>query len=284
MENKFFKECFDTNPNFKIHHTIETNEKHTNPAHLHYDEYYVLTYFKRGRGNIRIEGVYYEINEGDIVLINPDELHLCTVEDRIYHERIAVYIKSTLFKTFGTDAMEFLNVFNKDNFKIINSDLSCKYGLYEYFEKALSIVKKQSEKSDICTACILTELIYTLGEINIPENKKTASISENPIIKAVLKYLNENFKNNITLESLSEIFFISKYHLSRLFKKTVGTSIIDYLVYKRLLNFNILVREGMNIEKAAFLSGFRNYSNFYKLYNKHMGISPLAYKLSLKNN
>lgn len=283
MENKFFKECYDKNPHYKIHHTIEPNEKHTNPAHLHYDDSFVLTYFKKGRGNIRIEGVYYEVNEGDIILLNPDELHLCTVENGIYHERIAVYIKSSMFKLFGTEPGVFLNIFNNDNFKIINCELAFKNGLHHYFEKALKTVKEQTEKSEICALCILTELIYALGEIEVPENEKTASLSEDPIIKAVLKFLNENFRENITLESLSEKFFISKYYLSRLFKETVGTSIIDYLVYKRLLNFNLLVREGMSTEKAAFLSGFRNYSNFFKLYKKHMGISPLAYKLSLKN-
>ncbi|MBE6731345.1 MAG: AraC family transcriptional regulator [Ruminococcaceae bacterium] len=284
MENKFFKECYDSNPHFKIHHTIEPGDKHTNPALLHYDDSYVLTYFKKGRGSIRIDGAFYEINEGDIILINPDELHLCTVESGIYHERIAVYIKSSLFKLFGISPSEFLNVFSEDNLKVINKSISfsSEYQLHTYFEKALETVKKQTQKSEICTLCILSELIYTLGEIPVPQNKETASMRDDPTIKAILKYLNENFKENITLENLSEEFFISKYHLSRLFKENVGTSIINYIVYKRILNFNSLIREGLSIDKAAFLSGFRNYSNFFKLYKKHMGISPRDYKLSLK--
>jgi len=282
MDNYFSKECFDSNPHFKIHHTIEQGEKHTNPAHLHYDNSYILTYFKRGSGNIRIEGVYYEISEGDIVLINPSELHLCKIDGDAYHERLAIYISPSLFDIFQIDPMDFLNIFHSENHKIITRETAEENRLYDFFERAYATVKQQNSKAEACTQCILTELIYTLGEVCPPQKQKNNPAAEDPLIKAVLKYLNDNFRDNVTLKTLEDKFFVSKYHLSRRFKETVGTSIMDYLIYKRLLNFNMLVRNGTDISEAAYSSGFRNYSNFFKLYKKHMGISPQAYRQECK--
>ena len=57
----------------------------------------------------------------------------------------------------------------------------------------------------------------------------------------------------------------------------------DYVILRKLLRFNDLLSQGRSVKESALLAGFNNYSNFYRLYKKHMGIAPTEYKQQLKS-
>ena len=94
-------------------------------------------------------------------------------------------------------------------------------------------------------------------------------------------YINKHYNEDITLEKLAEKFHFSKYYISHLFKDYAGVSPYDYLIIRRLYNFNDLVRGKTSISEACFLVGFNNYSNFFRLYKKHFKITPQQFKNSL---
>ena len=94
------------------------------------------------------------------------------------------------------------------------------------------------------------------------------------IISEVLRYINENFNNEISLDSLSDHFFISKYHLSREFKRSVGTSVYRYIIQKRLIMAKQKMLAGMSPTDVYCNCGFGDYANFYRAFRSEYGISP----------
>ncbi len=74
---------------------------------------------------------------------------------------------------------------------------------------------------------------------------------------------------------------IDKSYMSHLFKEHVGIPIWSYVIFRRISFFNGLVRDGIAIDEASRTAGFNHYSNFFILYKKHMGITPMEYKRQL---
>ncbi|MBE6631863.1 MAG: AraC family transcriptional regulator [Ruminococcaceae bacterium] len=286
MDSEFKKYCYDDNPHYRIHHTVEYNTPHTNPAHLHYDLSLVLTYFKKGRGDITIDGVHYEIEAGDIILLNPYELHCCTVDNDVYHERIALYIYETILSPFQCENVGFFKAFyERENGygNRIPAEAVISSGSAEKLEHVLELTKKGDEESIVLAKCAIIELLSLINhslvpymQTDLPPNAK------NSTVESILKYLNQNFTEDIKLEDIASKFYISKYHLCRIFREHVGATLWEYVTFRRLMAFNDLVRKKCSLEDAAYKVGFRNYSNFYRLYKKYMKFTPSQFKQQLK--
>ena len=106
--------------------------------------------------------------------------------------------------------------------------------------------------------------------------------TKHPLILRVIEYIDENLTTVACCEEIASQLFISRYRLEHLFKDCVGMSLWDYVILKRIMHFNTVVRRGGSIKAAAHASGFKNYSNFYRLYKKHMGQTPAEYKEKVK--
>lgn len=90
----------------------------------------------------------------------------------------------------------------------------------------------------------------------------------------IITYLNEHFTEPITLEALAERFFISKNYLNRVFRKATGTTVMDYLIRKRVTYVQQLLINGIPATQAAALAGFGDYTCFYRAYVKRFGHAP----------
>lgn len=90
----------------------------------------------------------------------------------------------------------------------------------------------------------------------------------------VLKYINENYSEDMSLDFLAERFFVSKYHLSHSFRREVGVSVYRYIMLKRLLAAKELLQSGMSAGEVAHATGFGDYASFWRAFKTEYGISP----------
>ena len=104
----------------------------------------------------------------------------------------------------------------------------------------------------------------------------TPDSSASGTITDIIRYLNEHLTEPVTLDELSGRFFISKYYMNRAFKKATGTTVMDYLIYKRVVMARQLMLNGFTAADAANETGFGDYSTFYRAYKKVMGCRPGA--------
>ena len=125
-------------------------------------------------------------------------------------------------------------------------------------------IKKYSEDfknpgSPVVKAAIV-EFLYLINNI------RSFSVPDTPNIqlKSVITYINNRFTENISLDELEKKFYISKYHLCRIFRKATGLTVHQYITRKRLTMVRELVHEGKNFSEAAIIAGFGDYSSFYR--------------------
>lgn len=93
-------------------------------------------------------------------------------------------------------------------------------------------------------------------------------------------YINNNFKENLSLELFSHIRFVSKYHLLRLFKKYYGQTPNQYLIDKRIEKAKEYIKKGLSISETCYEVGFESLGSFSALFKRKTGFTPRAYQKS----
>lgn len=288
MNTTFKKTHYDSYPGYRLHHTAGIEAGASTLGFLHYNKDYMLIYFMRGTGSIKVEGHHYDIAEGDIVMLNPAELFHCTVSDQAYHERIVLYFNESILDNFPFNTDALFQSFNKRENGLgnyISAKSAHAHGLDKFFQELLQLAQAPDNTSAILSVCKVIELLAQLAQITAsPDHSIDDTLHEKPLINEVLRFLNMHFREDITISTVADAFRINKSYLSHLFKEHVGMSLWSYVILRRLQACNELIRKNHSIEEASYQVGFQNYSNFFRLYKKHMGITPIQFKKQLHSS
>ena len=94
----------------------------------------------------------------------------------------------------------------------------------------------------------------------------------------ILAYIDENLENDLSLEAIGNRFFLNRFYLSKLFRKSTGSNLHEYIIYKRVSKARRLLSEGHSVTDTAALCGFNDYSNFLRMFKKSVGITPGQYR------
>lgn len=115
---------------------------------------------------------------------------------------------------------------------------------------------------------------------SIAELLKEQSVYSSPnVIDNVKIYIRKNICSPITLEHLSNLFYISPSYLSYLFKEKTGENLIDYVNKERIERAKLLLRTSDDkIYKIAKTLGIDNAKYFFRLFKKMTGYTPEAYR------
>ena len=98
-------------------------------------------------------------------------------------------------------------------------------------------------------------------------------------LENIRKYLDENYTKQITLDDISNMFYINKFYLTRAFKEKYGTTINNYLLNKRMMKAKELLRYSYDsIEEISKNCGINDQNYFSRLFKKIEGMTPNEYK------
>lgn len=93
-------------------------------------------------------------------------------------------------------------------------------------------------------------------------------------------YIDNNFNEQLNLTLFSQIRFVSKYHLLRLFKRYYGQTPNQYLIDKRIEKSKEYIKKGFSISDTCYEVGFESLSSFSSLFKRKTGYSPSKYQKS----
>lgn len=255
---------------FSISETIEettSNEK----FFLHEHDSYEILFFLEGDSRFVIEGKNYFLESGDVVIVRKHEMHRVYHNSNARYHRVVLMVKPEFFTNYNCPNYE--TQFAHSQMGIgnrIKSDYVHSSGLYDAFMRLKKYSGDYSLETEPVADAIVMEILYLINRIG----KFSTSDVHDSQVEQVISYINNHYTEDISLETLENNFFLSKYYLCKIFRKATGLTIHDYISRKRLAKVRELRQNGKSISDAAMLSGFSDYSSFYRAYKKLMGCSP----------
>ena len=98
-------------------------------------------------------------------------------------------------------------------------------------------------------------------------------------LEMAVQYIDGHLAEELSVRDLAALCYVSADHLTRLFKKKLGTTVSEYIQEKRIrLAGELLQREDLTISMVANTVGFGNYSYFTEQFKKHYGMTPREYQ------
>ena len=118
--------------------------------------------------------------------------------------------------------------------------------------------------------------------LSLQKNTEISKFSK--LTQDTLSYIQNNYKNRLTVPMICENVSYSAPHLSRTFKKETGQSVIDYQIMLRIeAAKSLIIEKEMPMSKIAAQVGYDDYNYFTHLFKKRVGCSPLNYTKNLNN-
>ena len=264
------------NNNFLLFHLKDKKEQSFD---YHYHDFNKIIIFLSGKVTYLIEGKSYFLKPWDILLVNNHDIHKPIIDSSETYERIIIWANTNFINEFNYKECNLFSCFNVANRRMFN--------LVRIEEQSQTIIKDliyNLEKSinsnyfgnELFSNTLFLQLLIVLNRIYIQDDyiKDTKSFFCNKQIENILKYINSNLHNDLSIDTLCKEFFLSKYYLMRKFKKETGYTIHNYILQKRLLMSKNLIKSGIPITEVCYKCGFNDYSSFLRAFKKMFNKQP----------
>lgn len=230
---------------------------------MHYHRHYELLYVYSNSRILKVGEKEYELNKNTVALIPPYIPHMTLSGGTLPQERILINFSEAYIheirKALPTDILSCFGtpctVMPVENF--IDDFCFC----------INSIKDSLSENKKLLGFCQLLNLLSS----NTPVQAKNEGAE-------IIRYVESNFSEKITLDNLATKFYLSKFTVSRYFSRYTGTTLPRYLNSIRIINAKRYLKEGMKVTDVAFKCGFESTSNFDRVFLEYTGISPSKFK------
>lgn len=254
--------------------------KKTNHLLSHYDyhfhDVYEIYYFISGDADYLVEGKEYHLTPNSLILLSPFVMHSVKVNSTADYIRCCIFFRpediilerrSFLLSCFPGQS----KYANQQEIFFENTEV---YNLEVYFRNFTRLnhlpKEKQTQYYPIFLEALLSQIHFMSQTIHQSRFHNDTSTK----IVDLIHYLNEHMTENISLDDLASRFYLSKYYITRAFKKATGTTIINYLTHKRIILARQFMLNGDTASEASLKVGFSDYSAFYRAYKKVLGHGP----------
>lgn len=243
--------------------TSKTLKKHINSRDKL--DSYLFFIVLEGDGILNYQNSIYQLEKGSCVFIDCNNKYSHTSDNwtiQWVHFN-GNNVKDIFFKYLSRNGLNAFESKQFDKYKTILSEIQ-------------NISNSNNYLKDINIYSQLAFLLSTIMNETIYEYKKDNHIYD---ISQIKEYIDTCFLSKISLEQLSNKFFINKYYLTRLFKNTYGTTINNYILNKKITKAKELLRfSDLNIDSISKECGFNDSNYFSRIFKKIEGTTPKKYK------
>lgn len=233
-----------------------------------------------GDVELAIEGERYQLPRGCMVIIPPQSVHRTIVpQGTRRYERIVLHIfpqyvhliaNGLLTTAIQFDFMKHVNIidYSPETFWIFRT----------LFERFLHANCQGVDYQRMVTPSLVIELFMEVEYI-LKDKIALPVPATNELVSTVVEYIDEHFmEQGLTIEKIRESVYVSQGYLSRVFKSYTGSSIYNFLTYKRLIHAKELLVSGETVLNACIFCGFTDYTSFLKTFKKVFKMTPTQYR------
>lgn len=247
---------------------------------FHFHKKYEIYYAVDGSRRYFIDNNTYIVNAGNIVLIGPDSMHKTGSIENMPHSRYVLNFNAEYLHEFNNifSNLEICSCFNHGIHVLQVSPT--KQQIVETLMNQMWKTNSSNVPKDVALRKLrLSEMLIILDEyVKEAKNGYHGKVT-NPIIEKVQSYISIHYTEPLTLSAIAKEFYISDHYLSRLFKKTTGLSVVEYINSIRLTAAkNLLENSPMLISRVGESVGFGTTTHFSRAFKESAGLSPQQYR------
>ena len=249
-------------------------------AHTH--DYYEFYFFVEGDISMQIGNNIYPIQFGDAMLIPPNKAHRAIIHNpEIPYRRFVFWISKKYYEHLAGISPYFsyaIDYATKNKQYICHLDQISLNSLQSKMLRLLEEMQSNHFGKELQIELYVEDFVLSINRLvhDIVEPKQVTSDAS--LYSKLVEYIEEHLDEELSLEKLSEEFYVSKYHIAHVFKDNIGLSIHQYITKKRLSKCQEAIRANMNVTDVYHMYGFGDYSSFYRAFKKEYGISPKEYR------
>lgn len=231
---------------------------------------YLFFIVQSGSGILEYSHKSYPLNAGDCVFIDCRKPYSHVTSERLWKLKWAHFYGSTM----GIVYEKYLARGGKPCFHSENV-----HAYQELLDQLYTVANTFSYVQDMEIHEKLSGLLVLLMEDSWNPDNRSIPVRKMQDIQRVRDYLDQNYRNKISLDDLGEKFYINKFYLLELFKEQYGTTINDYLIHVRINHGKQLLRfTDMKMEEISYQCGIGGANYFSRVFKKVEGMSPSEYK------
>lgn len=234
-------------------------------AHSHTELFYIIG----GDGQFRIDDDQFPVHAHQLVVVNPN----------IPHTEVSYEAKPLEYIVLGIEGLE-LTIPGSDearyciySFPEHNAVLECMRSILQEMQD------RRPEYQTLCLAYMDIIMVQLLRSASVSVTQTNSHFPINQQCAAVRHYIEQHYKEAITLDALAERASVNKYYIAHAFKREYGVSPIHYLLSCRIREGKRLLAEtDLSLSQIATVLGFSSPSYFSQRFRSAEGMSPTEYR------
>ena len=268
MDQASYEKIIIEDPDFPI--VVLENDKTSSGSQqlcpLHWHEHLELHYICEGSLHIRVNQNVYLLEQGDLIVINGNEIHSSSITGRL-KERILIFRLSDLSQNLARIVPAFQQIIRQD--ARIGQIMSAFEE--EYTNRAIGC--------DVASKAHLMQLVVHLARNYMQSRDAEREFSKRARklerLKPAMDYITLHYSEDFGSEELAALVFLSKDRFNHLFKECVGVPLRTYVNDIRLHTAKAWLEDGVySPVEAAAQAGFTDYNHFGRQFRKMFGCTP----------
>ncbi len=223
--------------------------------------YNEILYYMGGGGRLLTENFEENLINGTLIIIPKNTYHQITLSQQSEYTRFVLNFPDMDLPSVSDDGIKLLYPVEKNI--IFAIDRMCEILSKQVFG--------QCE-----TTLLYGAFLMLLAEISMdtPKNIMPKLRGNSELISKCIKYIDENFVSDLSIEKIAKEMNVSSSALFQCFKRQLGTSVYKYITEKRMIHAHELISGGRLPTKIYADCGYNDYATFYKAYIKMFGHVP----------
>lgn len=234
-----------------------------------------------------LEGKPYSLQTFDIIGIPPNVLHMTQYPEGSPCRRLIIQFSLPhSINGLSNEPEMLLSVFHQDT-PIFRFGPELQQKIYSKLNAIFLLAQKKDPMRDLIIHLKFIEfltLLYLNQEQNLYANESAMTPTEKKMY-AIASYIHTHYTEELSLDMLAQRFYISSCYLSHQFRDVTGFTLTDYIQMTKVRNVQaMLINTRIPITEAALSCGFNSFSQFNRVFQKHIGMSPSEYRKRSQSN